>query len=234
MASQCSTGKDTSSQNQPPLHENKRSLSHKTLEFTTYDPSGRYTPKFPSQSTPDPTYTSSPDTLNPNTESPSKEEFHGVTPDAPMFLVPNNEVNQLRQHTRAYLKSISQIPAIYKIPRARFSQRTTQPYGENETLAATIDDLIIDTISEIRDPITTIEHQEDTEFPNFLDFPKGDSNFQDFPEAEEGGFGPPEPPANNTSATPTSPRSNFRSLATMATNRHWLCADAIAILGAQP
>ncbi|CAF4277974.1 unnamed protein product, partial [Adineta steineri] len=166
--------------------------------FPTYDRSGRYTLKFPSRSTPDPTYTSSPDTPNPNPESSSNEELRGVTSDEPVFLVPNNEVNQLHRHTHAYLKSIIQIPAIYQIPRAQSSQRRTQPYGENETLVATIDNLIIDTISEIR----------------------GDSNFQDFPEEEEGGSGPPEPPENNTIvATPTYPRPNFRFIATMAANR---------------
>ena len=51
---------------------------------------------------------------------------------------------------------------------------------------------------------------------------------------EEGGSRPPEPPKNNTTcATPTSPRPNFRFLATMSTNRPWLAADAIAVLGAQ-
>ena len=92
MASQRSTGKDTGNQNQPPSHENKRSLSNKTLEFPTYNLSGRYTRKFPSRSTP-----------NPNIESPSDEEIRGITPEEPVFLVPNNEVNQLRRHTRAYL-----------------------------------------------------------------------------------------------------------------------------------
>ena len=95
MASQRSTGKDTSGQNQPPSRETKRSLSNKTLEFPTYDLSRRYTRKFPSRSTPDLIYTSSPDTPNPNTESPSDEAIHGVTPEEPVFLVPNNEVNQL-------------------------------------------------------------------------------------------------------------------------------------------
>ena len=90
MASQRSTGKDTSGQNQPPSHETKRSLSHKTLEFPTYDLSRRYTQKFPSRSTPDPIYTSSPDTPKPNTKSPSNEELHGVTPEEPVYLVPNN------------------------------------------------------------------------------------------------------------------------------------------------
>ncbi|CAF4356329.1 unnamed protein product, partial [Adineta steineri] len=185
MASQHSIGKDTSGQNQPPSRETKRSFSHKTLEFPTYDLSGRYTPKFPSRSTPNPIYTSSPNTPNPNTQSPSNEELRGVTPEEPLFLVPNNE-------------SIGQIPTIYQIPRAQSSQRRTQPYGENETLAATINDLIIDSISEIIDPIKTIDYQGETRFLNFLDFPKEDSNFQDFPEAEEGGFGPLEPPENNT------------------------------------
>ena len=118
-------------------------------------------------------------------ESPSNKELCGVTPEDSMFLVPNNEVNQLCQHTRAYLKSIGQIP------RAWSSQKRTRPYGENKTLAATIDDLILDTISEIRALIETIEHQGETRFPNFLDFPEEDSHFQDFPEVEEGGSSPP-------------------------------------------
>ena len=123
---------------------------------------------------------------------------------------------------------------IYQIPRARSSQKRTRPYGENETLAATIDDLIIDTISEIRDLIATIEHQGETGFPNFLDFPEEDSNFQDFPEVEEGGSGPPEPPENNTSgAIPISPRPTFRLIATMAANRPWLATDVVAVPGAQ-
>ena len=106
MASQHSTRKDTSGQNQPPSCETKRSLSNKPLSFPTYDPPRRYTPNFPSRSTPVPTYISSLDTPNPNPESPSKEELRGVTPDDPMFLVPNKEVNQLRRHICAYLKSI--------------------------------------------------------------------------------------------------------------------------------
>ncbi|CAF4395881.1 unnamed protein product [Adineta steineri] len=136
MASQHSTGKDTSIQNQPPSHETKRSLSKKPLAFPTYDHSRRYTPNFPSRSTPDRTYTSSPDTPNPNLESSPNEEIHGVTSNEPTFLVPNNVVNQIHRHTRAYFNSIGQIPAIYQNPRARSSQRRTQPYGENETLIA--------------------------------------------------------------------------------------------------
>ena len=151
-----------------------------------------------------------------------------------MFLFPNKEVNELHRHTCAYLKSIDPIPAIYQIPRAWFSLRRTQPYGECESLAATIDDLIIYTIFEIRYPIATIEHQEDTEFPNFHNFLEGDSNYQDFPKVEEGGSRPPESPEKNTTcANPTSPRPNFSFLATMAANRPWLAADVVVVLRAQ-
>ena len=85
MASQHSTRKDTSGQNQPPSHETKKSLSNKHLAFPTYDPSRRYTPNFPSLSTPDQTYTSSPNTPNPNPKSPSKEELRGVTLESLCF-----------------------------------------------------------------------------------------------------------------------------------------------------
>ena len=147
MASKHSTRKNTSGQNQPPLRKVTNSLSNKPLEFPTFDPSRRYSPHISSQSTPDPTYTSSPETPNPNINSSLNEELHGVTPDDPMFLISNNEVNQLRQHTRAYLQSIGQILIIYQIPRDHSSHRRTQPYGENETLASSIDNIIIDTIS---------------------------------------------------------------------------------------
>ena len=93
MASQRSTGKDTSDQNQPPSCETEKILSNKPLEFPTFDPSRIYSPHIPSSSTLDPTYTSSPDTPNPNLDSSLNEELRGVTPDEPMFLIPNNEVN---------------------------------------------------------------------------------------------------------------------------------------------
>ncbi|CAF4195784.1 unnamed protein product [Adineta steineri] len=93
MASQHSTRKDTSGKSQPPSRETKKSLSNKPLAFQTYYHSGRYTPNFPSRSTSDPTYTSSPDTQNPNSDSSSNEDLRGVTPDDPVFLVPNNKVN---------------------------------------------------------------------------------------------------------------------------------------------
>ena len=231
MARKCSTGKNTSGQNQPPSREVKDSLSKKPLNFPTFDPFGRYSPHIPSQSTLDPIYTSSPETPNPNPDSSLNKKLRGVTSEEPMFLIPNNEVNQLLQHTHAYLQSICQIPIIYKIPRARTSQRRTQPYDEKETIASTIDDIIIDTISEIREPIETISHsqnQEDPEFQIFLNFLEVDSTFHDFPEAKASGSGLPEPPENNHTCTnPPSPRPNFSFLSTMAGNRPWLSADVV-------
>ena len=93
MASKHRTGKNTSNQNQPPLREVTNSISSKPLEFPTFDPFGRYSPHIPSQSTPDPTYTSSPETPNPNPDSSLNKELHGVTLDEHVFLTPNNEVN---------------------------------------------------------------------------------------------------------------------------------------------
>ena len=147
MASKSSTGKNTSNQNQPPSCEVTNSKSNKPLGFPTFDPSRRYSPHISSQSTLDPTYTSSPETPSPNPNVYLNKELHFVTPDDLVFIISNNKVNQLRQHTCAYLLYISQIPVIYQIPRALSSHRRTRYDGENETLASTIDDLILDTIS---------------------------------------------------------------------------------------
>ena len=95
-------------------------------------------------------YTSSPDI--PHQESSSNEEIQGVTQEEPLYLIPKTEVNQLRHHTGAYLKSLGKNTTIYQIPRSQVSQQRTQPYGDGETLTSNIDDLIIDTISEIRQP----------------------------------------------------------------------------------
>ena len=216
MASKHSTGKNTSSQNHSPSREVTNSHSSKPLEFPTFDPSERFSTHIPSQSTPDLTYTSSPETSNPNTDPSLNEELRGVTLEEPMFRISNNEVNHLCRKTYAYLQSIGQIPIIYQIPRDCTSYSRTQPYGENEKLASNIDDLIIDTISTIRQPIASISHsknQEDPEFQNFLDFLEVDSTFHDFLEVEAGGFGPPKPPETNPTCTnPPSPRPNFSFL----------------------
>ena len=131
------------------------------------------------------------------------------------------------RHTRAYLQSIGQIPIIYQVPRSRASHRRTQPFSENKTLTSSIDDLIIDTISEIKQPIEAISHFETKEDPEF-------QNFLDFPEAQAGGFGPPGPPETNPPCTnPPSPRPNFNFLANMSANKPWLDVDAIAVPRAQ-
>ena len=83
---------------------------------------------------------------------------------------------------------------IYHIPRSLFSQRRTQPFGDGETLTSSIDDLIIDTISEIHQPIIDIAHSETSEDP--ADF-QGDSSFFNFFETQVGGFGPIEPSNTN-------------------------------------
>ena len=186
MASKRSTGKNTSVPNQPPQREVKDLVSNKALDFPTFNFFGRYSPHIPSQSTPDPTYTYSPETPDPNQYSSWNEELRGVTLEEPLYHIPKNEVDQLHRHTQDYLKSIGRIPTIYQIPRCRATQKQTQSYDEDDTLTSSIDDIIIDTISEIRQPIATIaelEAEEDPEFHNLLDFLEGYSTFYDFPEA---------------------------------------------------
>ena len=85
MASKLSTRKNTSDQNQPPSREVTNSQSNKPLEFPTFDPSGRYSPHIYSHSTPNPTYTSSPETSNLNLDSSLIEELHNATPEEPVF-----------------------------------------------------------------------------------------------------------------------------------------------------
>ena len=65
MANKHRTGKNTSIPNQPPWCEVKDSVSEKPLDFPTFDLSRIYSPHIPSQSTPNPTYTSSPTTSSP-------------------------------------------------------------------------------------------------------------------------------------------------------------------------
>ena len=152
-----------------------------------------YPPKIPTQPTLDPSYTYLYDL--PHQDSSSNEELRGISLEEPLYLIPKTEVNQLRRHTRAYLKSLGQIPIIYQIPRYQVSQRRTQPYGHDDTFTSSIDDLIIDTIFEIRQPITDIAHYEtskDPEFRNLVDFHEEDLTFFDFPETQAGASGPPK------------------------------------------
>ena len=99
MASKHSTRKNTSGPNQPPSREVKDSVFDKPLYFPTFDFFGRYSPHIPSQSTPDPTYTSSLKTLDPNLDSSLNEELHGVTIKDPLYCIPKNKVDQLHYHT---------------------------------------------------------------------------------------------------------------------------------------
>ena len=54
----------------------------------------------------------------PHQDSSSNEELQGVSSEKLLYLIPKTEVNQLCRHTRAYLKSLGQIPIIYQIPRS--------------------------------------------------------------------------------------------------------------------
>ena len=93
MASKWSTGKNTSSPNQPPSLAVNDSISEKPIDFSTFDFFGRYSSHIPSQSTPNPTLTCSPKNPDRNQYSSSNEELRGVTPEEPLYHIPNNEVD---------------------------------------------------------------------------------------------------------------------------------------------
>ena len=75
VASKRSTRKNTSVPNQPPSREVKDLVYDKPIEFPTFNPFGRYSPHIPSQSTRDPTYTSSPETPDPNQDPSLNKEL---------------------------------------------------------------------------------------------------------------------------------------------------------------
>ena len=95
MASKCSTRRNRSGQNQPTSREVIDSISNKPLEYPTFDPFKRSSTHIPSQSNHALTYTSSPETPNPNLDPSLNEELRDVTPEEPVFQISNNEVNQI-------------------------------------------------------------------------------------------------------------------------------------------
>ena len=142
MTSRHNTEKSSTSPNQPHSQEVEHpSLDSKNIFGIPFDFIERYPPDIPIQPTLDPSYTSSPDI--PNQDSPSDEELQGVSSDKPLYLIPKTKVNQLHHHTRAYLKSLGQIPITYQIPRSRVAKRRTQSYNDSDTLTSSIDDLIM-------------------------------------------------------------------------------------------
>ena len=167
MASKRNTKKSSTFPNQPHSREVKDSATTSNKPFVV--PSDfissqfieRYPPDIPTQPIPGSSYSSSPDISH---QDSSSNEQRGVSSEEPLYLIQKTEVNQLCHHTRSFLKSLGQIPIVYKIPISRASQRRTQRYGDGETLTSIIDDLIVDTIFEIHQPITDIAH-----FRNFKD-----------------------------------------------------------------
>ena len=95
MASKRNIGKNTSSPNQPPLREVKDSAttSKKPLDFPTFEFFERYPLEIRSQSNPDLTYTSSPDTPDPHQDTSSNKALQVVTPKDTLYHIPNTKVD---------------------------------------------------------------------------------------------------------------------------------------------
>ena len=102
------TEKSSTCPNQPHLQEVKYSATSSKKpfkvpsDFISSQLIGRYPPEIPTQPTLHPSYTSSPDILH--QDSSSNEGLQGVSSKEPLYLIPKTKFNQLRRHTRAYLK----------------------------------------------------------------------------------------------------------------------------------
>lgn len=159
----------------------------------------------------------------------------GITLEEDVYRVLNTNVDQLRRHTQAYLRSIDEIPIIYQIPISRSCQGITQPYGEDKILISNIEDLIIDIILEIRQLIPVIAQSktfEDPKFRNLFDFIKNESEPFNLPDTQASGSGPPQTPDTNPPITFTPPpQPNFILGGNMETNQPWLTIDSLAIPG---
>ena len=74
-------------------------MEHPTIDSkNTFEvPFDLVSSQIPIQSTPDPSYTSSPDF--PNQDSSSNKELQGVSSEEPLYLISKTKVNQLCHHT---------------------------------------------------------------------------------------------------------------------------------------
>ena len=122
MASSHNTENSSIGPNQPHSREvehpaiDSKNTFEVPFDFISSQTIEGYHPEIPIQPTIDSSYTSSPKI--PNQDSSSNKELQGVSSKEPLYLISKTEVNQLRRHTRAYLKSLGQIPIIYQIPRS--------------------------------------------------------------------------------------------------------------------
>ena len=116
MANRHNTKKSSTGPNQPHSREvehpgiDSKNTLEVPFDFSSSQTIEGYHPKIPIQPTLDLSYTSSPDI--PKQDSSSNKELQAVSSEEPLYLISKTEVNQLRHHTRAYLKSLGQIPNI--------------------------------------------------------------------------------------------------------------------------
>ena len=116
MANRHNTENASTCPNQPHSLEVKDSATSSKKHFEVpYDLissqlTGRYPLDIPTQSTLDPSHISSFDIAH--KDSSSNEGLRGVSSEEPLYLISKTEVNQVRHHTQAYLKSLGQIPII--------------------------------------------------------------------------------------------------------------------------
>ena len=68
--------------------------------FISAQDTGRYPPYFPTQTTHDPSYTSSPNSPTQNQDYCSDKDIQILTPKEPLYCVPNSYLDQLHHCTQ--------------------------------------------------------------------------------------------------------------------------------------
>ena len=97
MANKSNTENISIGPNQPHSQELKDSVTAVPSDFISSQSIRRYAPYIPTQSTLDPSYTSS--TVIPDQDSSSNKELRGVSSKKPLYLIPKTKFNQLHCHT---------------------------------------------------------------------------------------------------------------------------------------
>ena len=72
-----------------------------------------------------------------------------------LYSVDNEVVNDLRRHTRAYVKNIGGLPIIPNFPRREYKRRD-RPISEDSVLVGDLEELVETTLQEVVQPLNQV------------------------------------------------------------------------------
>ena len=92
-------------------------------------------------------------------DSSKRSLFSNLNPEEkwkePFFSVNNKIVNDLRRHTRAYVKSIGGLPTIPDLPRREYKKKY-HPILEDSVLVANLEELVETALQEVVQPLNQV------------------------------------------------------------------------------